>query len=88
MTPPSHLTTEELTLWAEKKLTPVRLRVYNVLKAWFENFYLEEDEVVMDAVNDFASDAMRRVMPSAASKLTELINKRVSFLYAFTLTMS
>ncbi|CAG8778456.1 9385_t:CDS:2, partial [Acaulospora colombiana] len=39
--PPENLTREEIEVWTEKKQTPIRLRVFNIMKSWLENYYIE-----------------------------------------------
>jgi hypothetical protein len=52
--------------------------VYNVFKAWLEQYYIDEDDNVLDIINEFALAEMQKVMPSASSKLIDLVNKRVT----------
>ncbi|CAB4419423.1 unnamed protein product [Rhizophagus irregularis] len=42
--PPEGLTNEELEVWQEKKQTPVRLRVFNIMKSWLETYYIDDKE--------------------------------------------
>ena len=56
--------------------TPVRLRVYNVMKGWMESHWNNEaDSLVLDTVKDFAIEKLCKVWPAAASRLTELTSK-------------
>ncbi|KAF9143936.1 hypothetical protein BGX30_014325 [Mortierella sp. GBA39] len=77
---PMGLDAEELEIWTEKKLTPIRLRVFNIMKSWLETFYLEDEEDDREAlrmIKDFAeSPAMMETMRFAALQLAKTVEKR------------
>ncbi|KAJ3186009.1 hypothetical protein HDU85_000923 [Gaertneriomyces sp. JEL0708] len=76
ISPPSGLTAEEYKMWQEKKQTPIRLRVYNALRAWLEHWWIEdEDDVVLDAIWEFARTEM--VDTGLAGRLVELVQRKV-----------
>ncbi|GJJ73293.1 son of sevenless [Entomortierella parvispora] len=78
--PPMGLDPEELEIWTEKKLTPIRLRVFNIIKSWLENFYLEDetdDRNALAMIKEFSgSAAMKDTMSFAAVQLIKLVEKR------------
>ncbi|KAF9577690.1 hypothetical protein BGW38_006936, partial [Lunasporangiospora selenospora] len=78
--PPMGLESDELEIWTEKKLTPIRLRVFNIIKSWLENYYLEDevdDKEALSMIKDFSgSTAMRDTMSFAAVQLIKLVEKR------------
>ena len=78
--PPMGLDPEELEVWTEKKLTPIRLRVFNIIKSWLENFYLEDeadDREALSMIKEFSgSAAMKDTMSFAAVQLIKLVEKR------------
>ncbi|KAF9093416.1 hypothetical protein BGX23_003341 [Mortierella sp. AD031] len=78
--PPMGLDAEELEIWTEKKLTPIRLRVFNIMKSWLENYYLEDEEDDREAlamIKDFSeSPAMMDTMRFAALQLAKAVEKR------------
>ena len=56
--------------------TPVRLRVYNVLKGWMESHWnVETDILVLSAIKEFANEKLREMWPAAANRLIELAAK-------------
>ncbi|KAI9298992.1 ras GEF [Neoconidiobolus thromboides FSU 785] len=74
---PNGLQPDEQELWSEKKLTPVRLRVFNIMKIWLETYYNEgEDQVGLENLRQFACTTMNEVMPKPASLIVQLISKR------------
>lgn len=46
--PPDGLTRSEFDIWVERKQIPIRLRVFNVLKIWIEQFWLDMQEEIED----------------------------------------
>ncbi|KAI1315604.1 hypothetical protein EDD11_000614 [Mortierella claussenii] len=77
---PPELDTEELEIWTEKKLTPIRLRVFNIMKTWLEVYFLEDeadDKEALAMIKEFSgSTAMKDTMSFAAVQLIKLVEKR------------
>jgi hypothetical protein len=81
LAPPEAILEDQLVLWSNRVLIPIRLRVYNVIKTWLETYFsFEQDAVVEKALMDFASNEMRKAMPGPAKRMVELITKTVSYL--------
>ncbi|KAG0226666.1 hypothetical protein BGW41_004106, partial [Actinomortierella wolfii] len=80
ISPPPGLEPHELEKWTEKKLTPIRLRVVNIIKQWLENYYLEdepEDRQALVKIKEFSESAlMRETMSFPALQLIKLVEKR------------
>ncbi|KAJ1894747.1 hypothetical protein LPJ66_005005 [Kickxella alabastrina] len=77
--PPLGLTEIELADWTDRKLKPVRLRVYNFFKTWLEQHYIEQvegDPVALEMLREFACTTMAEHMSKAAEQLVRLIDKR------------
>ncbi|KAI7869234.1 ras guanine nucleotide exchange factor domain-containing protein [Spinellus fusiger] len=73
---PEGLTPEELEIWTERKQKLVRLRVFNVMKNWLENYYSDEDEPILAKLEFFTDTVVRDTSPFAADQLNRLIQKR------------
>ncbi|KAF9900157.1 hypothetical protein EC991_007818 [Linnemannia zychae] len=76
--PPAGLEGKDLELWTERKLTPIRLRVFNTIKTWLESFYMEdeqEDRAMLPKIKEFSS-LMRHSMSFAAVQIIKLVEKR------------
>ncbi|KAF8931255.1 hypothetical protein BGZ47_000160 [Haplosporangium gracile] len=76
--PPTGLEGQDLVQWTECKLTPIRLRVFNTIKTWLENFYMEdelEDRQMLSKIKEFSS-LMRHSMSFAAVQIIKLVEKR------------
>ncbi|KAG0378908.1 hypothetical protein BGX24_002402 [Mortierella sp. AD032] len=75
---PPGLEGQDLVLWTERKLTPIRLRVFNTIKTWLESFYMEdeaEDRAMLPQIKEFSS-LMRHSMSFAAVQIIKLVEKR------------
>ncbi|CAG8502671.1 1002_t:CDS:10, partial [Dentiscutata heterogama] len=76
--PPDNLTPEQLEIWQEKKQTPVRLRVFNIMKSWLENYYIDDkDSYCLERIREFAQTTMHEHMAFAAVSLIKVIDKRM-----------
>jgi hypothetical protein len=73
---PPPLTPEELEIWIAKKQKLVRLRVFNVLKIWLEQYYYEEDSVILDRLLHFTNTTLKDTLSFSAYQLERLIQKR------------
>ncbi|KAI8912742.1 ras guanine nucleotide exchange factor domain-containing protein [Gorgonomyces haynaldii] len=79
MEPPDGLTPDEVRIWVDKKLQPVQIRVCNAFKAWLENHWIEsKDDGCLDNIYSFASGPMMQAQPTLATRLQELVSKRIS----------
>ncbi|KAL1882350.1 hypothetical protein VTK73DRAFT_1909 [Phialemonium thermophilum] len=59
--------------------SPVRLRVYNVLKGWLESHWRDEtDREVLSIIRPFAEFKLGAVLPSAGRRLLELTQRVTS----------
>ncbi|KAG0659619.1 hypothetical protein C6P46_005110, partial [Rhodotorula mucilaginosa] len=85
LSPPVHpatgaaLSPEELKKWTAQKLTPVRLRVYNLFKTWVEVYWLHDrDGEIVDDLLEWTEGRLRDALPAPSKRLAELVNKRVA----------
>ncbi|KAI9487373.1 MAG: ras guanine nucleotide exchange factor domain-containing protein [Benjaminiella poitrasii] len=76
LAPPDNLTPEELDIWTDKKQKLVRLRVFNVMKNWLENYYNDEDEFILNKLQFFANTVICDSSSFSAEQLNRLIRKR------------
>jgi hypothetical protein len=80
LVPPVGLNTNELILWNEKMLCPVQLHVCQVLILWVESYWIDDfDDVCLDNLHDLASNQIPEIYPHQASKILELVSKRVLY---------
>ncbi|KAK2740125.1 hypothetical protein FQN57_006240 [Myotisia sp. PD_48] len=79
--PPFGLTKAELQIWTEQKQIPIRIRVVNILKSWFENYWMEpNDEAnmrLLGQIHSFVKDAVATTKTPGTSQLLSLIEQRM-----------
>ncbi|KAI8086523.1 ras guanine nucleotide exchange factor domain-containing protein [Halteromyces radiatus] len=66
---------DDLNLWKNRVLVPVRLRVYNVIKTWLETYYRYEQDDVEDQLMALATEDMQEAMPGPAKRMIDLIQR-------------
>lgn len=80
MKAPSGLSPEQEEIWIQQKQQPIRLRVFNVLKCWMEQFYQERNDEStiqwLDELKRFASETMTLHM-AGAGVLVWMIEQRM-----------
>ncbi|KAL8293045.1 hypothetical protein RQP46_000739 [Phenoliferia psychrophenolica] len=77
LVPPQGLRVDELKQWNDSKATPVRLRIYNLLKTWVESYWQpESDTIVIDSLLAFSRGPLAASMTSASQRLIDLVQKR------------
>lgn len=77
--PPVEITNDELKLWREKKLVPIRLRVYNVFKSWLENYWQDNTDLdVLKDIEKFAKTDMMDGNRPLALRLVDLVKKKLT----------
>ena len=75
---PSGLAEQDVEMWTQQKLKPVRLRVSNLLKLWLEvNWRPGFDEDVLPILRNFVSRTMAEVFAAQATRLEDLIASRL-----------
>ncbi|KAG2214274.1 hypothetical protein INT47_000830 [Mucor saturninus] len=74
--PPHGLSSQQLEIWTTKKQKLIRLRVFNVLKIWLEQYYYEEDSVILDRLLFFTNTSIKDTLSFSAYQLERLIQKR------------
>ncbi|ORY81232.1 ras guanine nucleotide exchange factor domain-containing protein [Leucosporidium creatinivorum] len=68
----------ELKRWSDTKLTPVRLRIYNLFKTWVETYWQHEtDQAIVEGLLAFCRGRLASAMSSASLRLVDIVQKRV-----------
>ena len=79
--PPPGLTNEDYRVWVDKKQKPIRFRVVNILKSWFDTYWMEgNDEASQELilrVQAFAKDTVAGTSTPGAGPLTTTIEQRL-----------
>ncbi|OQO14700.1 hypothetical protein B0A48_00081 [Cryoendolithus antarcticus] len=79
--PPPGLAGPDLQTWVDKKQKPIRFRVVNILKSWFDTYWMEgSDEAsqqLMQRVYNFAKDTVQSTSTPGAGPLMTAIEQRM-----------
>lgn len=79
--PPFGLNSDDMQMWIDRKQKPIRFRVVNILKSWFDHFWMEpNDEVTMDLmrrVHAFTKDSIATTKTPGSPTLLAVIEQRL-----------
>ena len=79
--PPMGLAPGDLQMWTDKKQKPIRFRVVNILKSWFDNYWMEGTEEpaqkLMQRVYMFAKETVTSTSTPGAGPLMTAIEQRM-----------
>lgn len=79
--PPYGLNSGEMEDWTNKKQKPIRFRVVNILKSWFDNYWMEaqdeESQKLIQKVYSFAKDTVQATNTPGAGPLLTAIDQRM-----------
>ncbi|TKA66965.1 hypothetical protein B0A49_09216 [Cryomyces minteri] len=79
--PPSGLAREDLQTWVDKKQKPIRFRVVNILKSWFDNYWMEGNDeasqALMQKVSSFAKESVANTSTPGAVPLMSAVEQRL-----------
>ncbi|KAF2873470.1 ras guanine nucleotide exchange factor domain-containing protein [Massariosphaeria phaeospora] len=78
--PPYGLAKEDYQSWVDKKQKPIRFRVVNILKSWFDNYWMEgndeEARILIQRVYNFAKDHVATTSTPGAAPLMTSVEQR------------
>lgn len=79
--PPEGLAHADFDTWRDRKQKPIRIRVVNILKSWFDNFWMEDQsEETMKLISDvytFARDTVKTTETSGSGPLMIVLEQRL-----------
>ncbi|GAB7339223.1 hypothetical protein MBLNU457_5880t1 [Dothideomycetes sp. NU457] len=79
--PPAGLSAADIQRWTDKKQKPIRFRVVNILKSWFDNYWMEGTEeaaqALMHRVYTFAKETVTSTSTPGAGPLMTAIEQRM-----------
>lgn len=79
--PPFGLNSDDMQMWIDRKQKPIRFRVVNILKSWFDHFWMEpNDEGSMDLlrrVHAFTKDSIATTKTPGSPTLLAVIEQRL-----------
>ena len=79
--PPFGLTPDEMQMWVDRKQKPIRFRVVNILKSWFEHFWMEPGDEsnmkLLERVHAFTKDSIATTKTPGSPQLLGVIEQRL-----------
>lgn len=79
--PPRNISVEDYRIWVDQKQNPIRFRVVNILKSWFEQFWMEPADEVNDEllrrVYSFAKDSIATTSTPGSGPLMTAVEQRL-----------
>ena len=79
--PPRGIKPDEYNTWVEKKQKPIRFRIVNILKSWFDNYWMENaDEAtneLLRRVYSFARDSIATSTTPGSKPLMASVERRM-----------
>ena len=78
--PPHGIAKEDYQHWVDKKQKPIRFRVVNILKSWFDNYWMEGNDedarILIQRVYNFAKDHVATTSTPGAAPLMTSVEQR------------
>lgn len=80
--PPEGLSPTDFEVWRDRKQKPIRFRVVNIIKSWFDSFWMEEHneeskQLIRD-VYDFARDTVKSTETPGSGPLMAILDQRLN----------
>jgi son of sevenless len=80
--PPEGMGSIDYDIWRDRKQKPIRFRVVNIMKNWFDNFWMEETneeskQLIRD-VYQFAKDTVKSTETPGSAPLMAVLDQRLS----------
>lgn len=80
--PPEGLSNQDYDVWRDRKQKPIRFRVVNILKSWFDSFWMEEPsdesrQLIRD-VFTFAKDHVKSTETPGSAPLMAVLDQRLN----------
>ncbi|PMD12504.1 cell division control protein-like protein Cdc25 [Hyaloscypha hepaticicola] len=79
--PPEGMPAADYEIWRDRKQKPIRFRVVNILKSWFDNFWMEdqspETKALIRDVYTFARDTVKTTETPGSGPLMTVLEQRL-----------
>ena len=84
--PPSRISQDDYRTWVDKKQKPIRFRVVNILKSWFDTYWMEGNDdtsnELLRRVYSFAKDSVATSSTPGSGPLMTIVEQRLRGLEA------
>ena len=79
--PPRGISEDDYKTWVDKKQKPIRFRVVNILKSWFDNYWMENNDQasnqLLRSVFSFAKDSIATTHTPGSGPLMTAVEQRM-----------
>lgn len=79
--PPEGMAQGDYEIWRDRKQKPIRFRVVNILKSWFDNFWMEDQspdtKALIRDVYTFARDTVKTTETPGSGPLMTVLEQRL-----------
>lgn len=79
--PPEGMPQSDYEIWRDRKQKPIRFRVVNILKSWFDNYWMEdqndETKALIRDVYTFARDVVKTTETPGSGPLMTVLEQRL-----------
>lgn len=79
--PPEGMAPGDYEIWRDRKQKPIRFRVVNILKSWFDNFWMEDQsddtKALIRDVYTFARDTVKTTETPGSGPLMAVLEQRL-----------
>lgn len=79
--PPDGMAAADYDMWRDRKQKPIRFRVVNILKSWFDNFWMEDQsddtKSLIRDVYTFARDTVKTTETPGSKPLMAVLEQRL-----------
>ncbi|TVY19832.1 Cell division control protein 25 [Lachnellula arida] len=79
--PPEGMAKSDYEVWRDRKQKPIRFRVVNILKSWFDNFWMEDQsddtKALIRDVYTFARDTVKTTETPGSGPLMTVLEQRL-----------
>ncbi|TVY80535.1 Cell division control protein [Lachnellula suecica] len=79
--PPEGMAPGDYEIWRDRKQKPIRFRVVNILKSWFDNFWMEDQsddtKALIRDVYTFARDTVKTTETPGSGPLMTVLEQRL-----------
>lgn len=79
--PPRGISEDDYKTWVDRKQKPIRIRVVNILKSWFDNYWMEHNDAasnqLLRRVYSFAKDSIATTHTPGSGPLMTAVEQRM-----------
>ena len=79
--PPPRISQDDYKIWVEQKQRPIRIRVVNIFRSWFDTYWMESNDEasteLLKKVHSFVKDSVAATNASLSDPLLNVVEQRL-----------